>query len=77
MSAADVPGRAFLTADVFTDQPFGGNPLAARAGIATLDDPAAELVLTRRCLDVAKVSYQLRCNGDCLSDDLLAKFDAD
>ena len=49
----------------------------ARQGIASLDDPAAELVLTRRCLDVAKVSYQLRCNGDRLDPALLTQFDTE
>ena len=47
------------------------NVARAREGICTLDDPAAELVLTRRCLDVSKVNYQLRCNGDRLSPDFL------
>ena len=36
----------------------------AREGIASLDEPAAELVLMRKCLDVAKVAYNLRCHGD-------------
>ena len=30
----------------------------------------------RRCLDVSKVNYQLRCSGDRLSSELLARFDA-
>ena len=30
---------------------------ATRAAMESLDDPAAELVLTRRCLDVSEVSY--------------------
>ena len=29
------------------------------------------------CLDVAKVAYQLRCNGDRLDTAILAQFDAD
>ena len=46
-----------------------------RGGIATLEDPAAELVLTRKCADVAKVSYVLRCSGDRLDEGLLKEFD--
>jgi trans-2,3-dihydro-3-hydroxyanthranilate isomerase len=44
MSAADVPGRAFLTADVFTDQPFGGNPLAVLPDADGLDDGAMQRI---------------------------------
>ena len=47
----------------------------APVGIASLDEPAAELVLTRKCLDVAKVGYNLRCNGGRLHADLLGEFD--
>ena len=47
----------------------------SRAGVATVDDPASELVLARKCVDAAKVGYQLRCNGDRLSSDLLREFD--
>ena len=46
-----------------------------RGGIATLEDPGAELVLTRKCADVAKVSYVMRCSGDRLDEDLLKEFD--
>ena len=37
-----------------------------RAMIATVDHAATELVLTRSCADVAKLSYWLRCYGDVL-----------
>ena len=35
-----------------------------RGAVSDIDHPPTELVLTRRCLDAAKVNYQLRCNGD-------------
>ena len=35
----------------------------AVAALAALEDPATELVLTRRCLDVCKVMYTLRSDG--------------
>ena len=43
--------------------------------LGTLDHPATELVLTRRCADVAKLSYTLRCAGDRVADNVLEQFD--
>ena len=48
-----------------------------RAAIASLDDAAAELVLTRRCADVGNVNYWLRCYGDKLRGEFACKFDVD
>ena len=42
-----------------------------------LNHPPYELILHRRCLDVSKASYILRCNGDKVSDELLEEFDRD
>ena len=70
--------------------PFGGETaLLAEVG-ATLDKAArthkalldighapTELVLTRQCGDVAKLSYHLRLNGDRVPDHLLQAFDQD
>jgi hypothetical protein len=46
-----------------------------RAAVAGLQDAPTELVLTRRCLDVSKVGYSLRCVGDRISDEVAARFD--
>jgi len=45
--------------------------------LAGLDHVATELVLTRRCADVAKLGYALRCSGDRLDKDVLEEFDKD
>ena len=65
---------------------LGGSAAATAAGqkvvakvaelhtaLAELDHPPTELVLTRRCADVAKLSYTLRCAGDRLDASLLEK----
>jgi len=70
--------------------PFGGETAllaevgstldkAARTHRALLDISHAptELVLTRQCGDVAKLSYHLRLNGDRIPDHLLETFDRD
>ena len=44
--------------------------------IATVDHAAIELILTRKCADVAKFSYSLRCAGDRISDGVLDNFDS-
>ena len=49
---------------------------AARATISILESAQCELVLQRRCFDVSKISYMLRCNGDRVDDDALREFDA-
>ena len=43
--------------------------------LSTLDHPATELVLTRRCGDVAKLTYTLRCSGDRVAEAVLEEFD--
>ena len=47
-----------------------------REAVAILESPQCELVLNRRCLDVSKVSYILRCNGDRVETEALSDFDA-
>ena len=46
-----------------------------RAMIATVDHAATELVLTRSCADVAKLSYRLRGYGDVLGVGTADRFD--
>ena len=48
-----------------------------REAIADIDHAATEVVLTRQCADVAKLSYHLRLNGDRIGDELLCRFDSD
>ncbi|CAK0886405.1 unnamed protein product [Prorocentrum cordatum] len=50
-------------------------PKAAWASIMELDHPQCELTLQRRCLDVSKCSYILRCNGDRIPECELHRFD--
>eukprot|EP00973_Karenia_brevis_P041843 5792188-Karenia_brevis.AAC.1 len=52
-----------------------GKVKSTREGVASLDDPASELILTRQCLDVAKVGYNMRCSGDRLQPEVLREFD--
>ena len=40
-----------------------------REAIEILENPQCELVLQRRCVDVSKVTYLLRCNGDRIQKD--------
>jgi hypothetical protein len=47
-----------------------------REHVHALGNPQSEVILQRRCLDVAKAGYILRCNGDLVSDSLLERFDA-
>lgn len=64
MSAADVPGRAFLTADVFTDQPFGGNPLAVLPDADGLDEGAMQRIA--REFNLSETTFVLRpTRPDC------------
>ena len=53
-----------------------GKVVAQRAGISDLEQSQCELVLQRRCFDVSKVGYILRCNGDMIDEDSLATFDS-
>ena len=46
-----------------------------REAIAFLGNPAAELVLTRRCGHSGNASYALRCNGDKLLHAVAERFD--
>ena len=46
-----------------------------RAMVATVDHAATELVLTRSCADVAKLSYWLRCYGGVLGGGTADRFD--
>ena len=47
----------------------------ARRAINSLDHPPCELTLQRRCMDVSKAAYILRCNGDRVSEAALHSFD--
>ena len=47
----------------------------ARAAIAAIGDAGTELVLTRRCADVCKVTHLLRAHGTSVSEASLADFD--
>ena len=52
------------------------NTLAkARESIALLEDSQCELVLQRRCFDVSKVTYILRCIGDQVDEAALHSYD--
>lgn len=46
-----------------------------RERVHELENPQCEIILQRRCLDVQKVSYILRCNDDLVSEPLLQRFD--
>ena len=49
---------------------------AVRAAVSGLNHAPCELTLQRRCLDVSKASYLLRCSGDSVSSEALDAFDA-
>ena len=46
-----------------------------RSAINGVDHAPTELVLTRQCADVSKLTYHMRIHGDILDHDLLASFD--
>ena len=46
-----------------------------RSAITGVDHASTEMVLTRQCADVSKLTYHMRINGDLLDRDLLASFD--
>jgi len=46
-----------------------------RTGIASLGDSGTEVVLTRRCADVCKVTHLLRSHGPAVDRDALVDFD--
>ena len=48
---------------------------ALHEAIGSIDHPATELVLTRRCADVSKLTYTLRCSGDKVAEAVLEEFD--
>ena len=48
---------------------------ALRRAVAEANDPATELTLNRVCLGLGKTNYLLRCQGDRISQDVLARFD--
>ena len=43
--------------------------------IQDIQDSATELTLTRKCADVSRAMYLLRCCGDRISDDIADEFD--
>ena len=48
---------------------------AKRQAIASLNHPAAELVLTRTCADVCNITYWMRCYGDRVPAETCEQFD--
>ena len=66
-------GRTELAKAMMTDATATAAQLHTRIG--TVDDPATELVLTRKCADVAHIMYLLRVCGDMLDADDLAPYD--
>ena len=48
---------------------------AERAAVTGLNHAPCELTLQRRCLDVSKASYILRCSGDSVDEVTLDAFD--
>ena len=48
-----------------------------RLALLEVGHAATELLLTRLCADVSKLSYQLRLNGDRIRDERLQAFDHD
>ncbi len=46
-----------------------------RSAVRELNHPPCELTLHRRCLDVSKAAYLLRCNGDRVQEAALDAFD--
>ncbi len=67
-------GAEFLHAEV---QEVVAKAARTRAAIAQIDHAATEIVLTRQCADVAKLSYHLRLNGDRIQESALRAFDGD
>ena len=47
-----------------------------REAISVLEHSQCKLILHRRCFDVSKVTYLLRCNGDRVHESALHEFDA-
>ena len=54
-----------------------GKVRALREQVSWTDDAPTEVVLTRRCLDIGRVTYLLRRSGDRIPDDKLREFDSD
>ena len=50
---------------------------AGRESLAGIADSATELVLTRRCADVGKVTHLLRAHGPAIQQQALQRFDDD
>jgi hypothetical protein len=65
-------GVQYVNADV---QQSVNKCMDLRAAITEIDHTLTELVLTRQCSDVSKLTYHLRTNGDRIDDGILATFD--
>ena len=52
-----------------------GKVASKRHAISSLNHPAAELVLNRRCADVSNITYWMRCYGDLVPQDVYMEFD--
>ena len=51
------------------------NAAATQEAISSIDHPATQLVLTRQCADVAKLTHVLRTVGDLAAETHLEQFD--
>ena len=70
---ASTGGDAAALEAQFTDAVVAATQV--QSAVRLLEDTACELVLTRRCADVCKVTHLLRTSGDRLSRAALEKFD--
>ncbi len=70
---ASTGGDAAALEAQFTDAVVAATQV--QSAVRLLEDTARELVLTRRCADVCKVTHLLRTSGDRLSRAALEKFD--
>jgi hypothetical protein len=52
------------------------NVVKSPESVSLLESAQCELILQRMFFDVCKVTYQLRCNGERVSEDALHQFDA-
>ncbi len=67
-----VGSQAALRAHVET---VAAEAARTRDAITEVDHPATEMVLTRKCTDVSKLTYLLRTSGDLIDTALLENFD--
>ena len=79
LPGANAPSEGILGIDIKQGdaqfQAACGQVAATREAIASLGDAATELVLTRSCADVCKVTHLLRAHGVDISDAAASGFD--